>query len=80
MDAPLSVFAGWHFLVGCTPCRLLAQVDVDYLLRTHGDPRVVVVVAKLKCSRCREWPAAVTLAEGHAGDGRAERRRVELIP
>jgi len=79
MDAPLSAFNGWHFAAFCAGCRVVVQLDVDKFSARHTDAYVAQVVVRLKCSRCGELPAAVTLANGHEGDGRAERQQVELL-
>jgi hypothetical protein len=67
-------------MVGCTPCRILVQREVATLCPTHAGQTVAEIVARLQCSRCGELPASVTLADGHEGDGRAERQRVDLLP
>ena len=41
---------------------------------------VAQAVVRLKCGRCGEMPAAVTLADGHEGDGRDARQKIELLP
>jgi hypothetical protein len=56
MDAPLETFAGWHFMVGCTTCRVLVQQAVTPMRGKHADLPVVAIVARLRCRRCGEWP------------------------
>lgn len=80
MDAKLSVFAGWHLSVHCAGCRLTVQLEVDRLRVRHPDLHVAQAVVRLRCSRCGELPAAVSLADGHEGDGRADRQVIELLP
>lgn len=80
MDAKLSAFAGWHFRVHCAACRVLVQIDVGRLRRSNPDLHVSQAVIRMKCSRCGDLPAAVTLADGHEGDGREERQKIELLP
>lgn len=80
MDAKLSAFEGWHIRAHCAGCRLGVQLDVERLGARHPDMHVAQAVVRLRCSRCREFPAAVALADGHEGDGRAERQRIELLP
>ena len=80
MDAKLSAFAGWHFRAHCAACRLTVQVEVDRLHARYPELHVAQAVVRLKCGRCGELPAAVTLADGHEGDGRADRQVIELLP
>lgn len=80
MDAKLSAFAGWHFRVHCAGCRLTVQIEADRLRARYPEIHVAHAVVRLKCGRCGELPAAVTLADGHEGDGRADRQTVELLP
>lgn len=80
MNARVREFSGWHLAAFCAGCRVLVQLDVDRLSTAHAERAVCEVVSRLRCSRCGEWPASVTLASGHEGDGRAERQEVRLIP
>lgn len=80
LDARLDAFAGWHFRVHCAECRLTVLLEVDRLRARHPEIHVAQAVVRMKCSRCGELPAAVALADGHEGDGRADRQVIELLP
>jgi hypothetical protein len=79
LAAPLADFPGWHLSIACPHCRLLVQLRCDDLARTLPGLCVDVAVARLRCSRCGGAPSSVVLADGVAGMGRAEVRRVELL-
>jgi hypothetical protein len=80
MDAKLAAFPGWHFRIHCAHCRLVMQLDLDRLRMARPEIHIAQAVVRLRCSRCGELPDAVALANGHEGDGRADRQRIELLP
>lgn len=80
MNAKAESLVGWHLAAFCGRCRILAQIDIDRLPPAHAGRTVREIVARLRCSRCGQWPVSVTLADGHDGADHAERQRIELLP
>ena len=76
---PLRAFADWHFTAHCPACRFMARRDVDRLRTQRGDWCLVGnLVARLRYGKCGDVPAAVDLADGAEGAGRAV-TRVQLL-
>lgn len=79
LGSPLARFTGWHLSIACSACRVLVQLRVSDLDATLPEQTMGHVVERLRCSRCGSQPSSVVLADGAAGMGRAEVRRVQLM-